>query len=359
MEKESIQAWYDQNRSRYADLVETLERLIKTLLAEKKIPYHSVNGRVKDRDSYTEKFTRKGYSSLEQVMDLAGLRIITHTTKEVKCVCELIEGEFEVDPENSGNKAKDMGIDKVGYLSVHYVVTFRANRLQFPEYARFDGLRCEIQVRSLLQHAWAEIEHDRNYKFTGVLPEEMQRRFYLVAGTLELMDQEFFALSQEIDQYAERVKAEAEQGSLENISIDSTSLLQFLNEFFKDFNPEELGENYPRGNSVMIDELSACGIENLQQLNTLLCQKTAAEWVINKNNHFIGILRDAMILKDPEKYFTKAWKQHWTAMGSYDLEFWEKLGVDMQSVKKCVNITPLEGGDYQITPVLTPSENAS
>lgn len=39
---------------------------------------------------------------------------------------------------------------------------------------RYEGLYCEVQIRSLLQHAWAEIEHDRNYKFSGILPKELR-----------------------------------------------------------------------------------------------------------------------------------------------------------------------------------------
>ena len=48
-------------------------------------------------------------------------------------------------------------------------------------------------MRTVLQHAWAEFEHDIRYK--GTVPEEhardFDRRFTLAAGLLELADQEF------------------------------------------------------------------------------------------------------------------------------------------------------------------------
>lgn len=349
MEKPSVQKsqeWYDQNRDQYEGLVTTLEKLIETLLKENRIPYHSVNGRVKARDSFLQKFDRKPYSSPDEIMDVAGLRIITHTTTEVAQVCSLIEREFSVDQENSGNKAADMDVDKVGYLSVHYIVTLTSPRADLCEYRRFQGLRCEIQVRSLLQHAWAEIEHDRGYKFAGVLPKEIRRKFYLVAGTLELMDQEFYALSQEIDRYAAEVKAKAIQGDLQDITIDSTSLLEFLNEYFSGYNTDALAEFYMQGSSKIIDELSSFGIKTLHQLKDLLSQKQPQEWlaVEIEGANYIGILRNAMILKSPKSYFELAWNNHWTALPS-DIKGWLELGVDLEEVGKYIDLPSLSQED--------------
>lgn len=344
MEKTEIQAWYDRNKDRYAGLVSTMETLIETLLREKRIPYHSVSGRVKDRDSCAEKMTRKIYSSPEEMMDIAGLRIITHTTAEVARVCDLIEREFAVDRENSGDKANDMGVDKVGYLSVHYIVKLRPDRARLCEYSRFEGLRCEIQVRSLLQHAWAEIEHDRSYKFAGVLPKEIQRKFYLVAGTLELMDQEFLALSREIDQYAADVKEQAAQGRLRGIAIDSTSLLQFLDSLFQDCQPEKLAKRFVANSDIIIEELSRFGIQTLQQVEDLLSVRKPRDWLLSIS--YLGILRDAMILRDPEKYFKLAWNENW-GVRRRDFDIWERLGVDLRTVQKYVALDPAEEEDFE------------
>ena len=46
-----------------------------------------------------------------------------------------------------------------------------------PEMKLFSGIPFEIQVRTILQHAWAEFAHDRNYKFRGVLPDVIARRY--------------------------------------------------------------------------------------------------------------------------------------------------------------------------------------
>jgi ppGpp synthetase/RelA/SpoT-type nucleotidyltranferase len=54
--------------------------------------------------------------------------------------------------------------DELGYQSVHYLVQFSPERCALPEYQRFQGRIAEIQVRTVLQHGWAEIEHDIQYK---------------------------------------------------------------------------------------------------------------------------------------------------------------------------------------------------
>lgn len=334
MDLQKCREWYDQNRDQYAGLVTTLEKLMETLLKEEHIPCHSVSGRVKTRDSFLQKYERRPYKSPQDIMDIAGLRVITHTTAEVAQVCGLIEREFTVDPENSGDKAEAMDVDEVGYLSVHYIVTLSPSRSDLCEYRRFRGLRCEIQVRSLLQHAWAEIEHDRSYKFAGVLPKEIQRKFYLVAGTLELMDQEFCALSQEIDHYGDHVKEQAAQGRLDGIAIDSTSLLQFLNELFGECDTEALSEHFQSNSDEVIGELSNFGIKTLQELKDLLGQKAPKEWA-SLVPTYIGIIRNAMMLKDAETYFKSAWKEHWWA-GWEEFDRYQKVGIDTHVVEKYV-----------------------
>jgi hypothetical protein len=50
------------------------------------------------------------------------------------------------------------------FISSNYVLTLKANRTSLPEYARFAGPRCEVQVQTTLNHAWSEMEHDIIYK---------------------------------------------------------------------------------------------------------------------------------------------------------------------------------------------------
>jgi ppGpp synthetase/RelA/SpoT-type nucleotidyltranferase len=50
------------------------------------------------------------------------------------------------------------------FISENWVVTLSDARCALPEYRRFAGLRCEIQVQTILDLAWAEMAHDTIYK---------------------------------------------------------------------------------------------------------------------------------------------------------------------------------------------------
>lgn len=334
--------WYNSNKELYIAYTDVITELIKNILKEEKILYHSVSGRVKNRDSFMEKVTRKDYVSQEQMTDFSGIRVITYTTAEIPKVCNIIEQEFDVDIENSCDKSDNLDVNQVGYLSVHYIVRLKNSRIALAEYRPYKDMCCEIQVRSLLQHAWAEIEHDRNYKFSGVLPKELRRRFFLVAGTLELMDKEFQSLTEDIDLYAENIQKQAENGNLD-LPIDSTSLVKYLDQYFKEYDIKMLSSNYARGSDMIIQELQDYGIETLQQLNNLLQCKSVSEWVKQRGNGFrtyIGIIRDAMIINNPKLYFSASWKERWGGVKPDSFAYWKENGFDPDSVKDIVKFIP-------------------
>ena len=68
-------------------------------------------------------------------------------------------------------------------------VSLKADRSRLPEYARFAGLACEVQVQTTLNHAWSEMVHDILYKkpklagFGGKLFEAMEQRFQRIMKT--------------------------------------------------------------------------------------------------------------------------------------------------------------------------------
>ncbi len=88
-----------------------------------------------------------------------------------------------------------------GYLSVHFVASLSDQRLALSEYGRFKDYTAEIQIRSILQHAWAEIEHDLGYKNPNSVPAEVRRSFSRVAGLLEIADQEFVNIKKQLKQF--------------------------------------------------------------------------------------------------------------------------------------------------------------
>ncbi len=220
---------YDEHSLLYQTFVEKIQVLIGDLLEAEGIRVHSIGGRLKQRDNLAEKLSRPGasYASLTDVTDIAGVRIITYFEDEVDRVSSVIEREFVIDVENSIDKRKALDPDQFGYMSVHYVANLAQSRSALGEYARFATCKIEIQVRSILQHAWAEIEHDLGYKNPESIPREVRRRFSRLAGLLETADAEFVSIREVVAGYLQAVTEQIQSGSID-VPIDKESLAAFL-----------------------------------------------------------------------------------------------------------------------------------
>lgn len=324
--KQECQEWYKKNRDLYYACANTIKRLINTLLKEEEIPYHSIESRIKTEESFINKCLNEKYQNpISEITDVCGLRIITYTKKNVEEIRRIIEDEFQIDTVNSIDKAEQMSDDQVGYLSIHYIATLKRDRTKLPEYHSYENIMFEIQIRTLLQHAWAEIEHDRNYKFSGELPRKIKRRFYLVAGTLELLDREFEQISEDIDQYAKEVRHQAEKGDLD-VLIDSTSLLEYLSIRLKDYIDDgTLLNNYDK---EIIAELQDFGINTLKDLDEIITDGFIS--ALPSGDNYIGILRNIMMAENPKKYFEEAWKESWWGLETEAYEFIKSFNPDIE-----------------------------
>ena len=228
MTKETILNQYDSSKSKLDEQASSLESLIKQLISSSNLNVHSVNARVKDRNSLIKKIDKKDkYETLSEITDIIGVRIITHYEDEVDQIAEIIKDEFTIDQENSIDKREVLDPDRFGYLSLHYIVSMTKTRSQFKEYKSFKGLKFEIQIRSILQHAWAEIEHDIGYKSENEIPRHIRRSFSRLAGLLELADQEFINIRENLDSYTVSVK-DTISNSPEQVDIDAISLEEYI-----------------------------------------------------------------------------------------------------------------------------------
>ena len=143
----------------------------------------------------------KSYSNLSDITDLAGVRVTAYFADDVDLIAKMLSSEFSVDEKSSIDKRQYENPNQFGYLSLHYVLSFNTNRADLAEYRKFSGLKCEVQVRSILQHAWAEIEHDLGYKSTNGVPAPLRRKFARIASLLEMADDEFSSIRRDLLTY--------------------------------------------------------------------------------------------------------------------------------------------------------------
>ena len=228
---ESLLADYDAQVEIAVDLAPRVSSLITDLLRDSSLRAHSVSARVKTRESMARKLSERNppYSHLDEITDVIGIRIITYFDDDVDLVASTIEANFDVDADNSVDKRSLLEPDRFGYLSVHYVATLSETRASLREWARFADRKFEIQIRSILQHAWAEIEHDLGYKSAIAVPGHLRRRFSRLAGLLEVADEEFTRIRDDLHSYsADAIGAVISDPR--SLAIDQASLVAYVTE---------------------------------------------------------------------------------------------------------------------------------
>jgi len=223
-------------RSLYEDFARSLAAVLENCFSANQVSVHSVTFHAKDPASFERKACQpssddptvpKYQDPIEEISDKAGVRIITYFLSTVDIVSRIIAEQFDVIEQVSKVSSEP---DRLGYQSVHYLIKYSDARTTLPEYCSFSGLVAEIQVRTILQHAWAEIEHDIQYKAVGTLPSRVRRRFAALAGLIEIADREFQAIEDEDRAVREEeARRNVDLGQLDKVEITSDSLRAFLN----------------------------------------------------------------------------------------------------------------------------------
>lgn len=170
----NFQEYEDSRKDVYEAFCGVVRATLLAAIEPSEPPYRlqQIQTRSKSPDSLQKKLIDrdlKDSGSIEsEIKDLAGCRLIFYHNADVDRFLNsgIIHENFEIDfresrvhhPPANPTDANDF------YMASHYVVTLKPERLALDEYSRFVGLRCEIQVHTVLNHAWAETAHDITYK---------------------------------------------------------------------------------------------------------------------------------------------------------------------------------------------------
>lgn len=227
---------YRAVRPDYELLAGVAKRLLSEMLMASGIRVHSIESRAKSLESFSKKaetpsegdpLEPKYRDPVREITDLAAVRVITFLPRTVEQVCTLIMQEFTI-RESADKSVELLDEGKLGYQSIHFLVEMHPSRTCLPEYKRHAGLIFEIQVRTLLQHAWAEMEHDIQYKSTAVIPAGIRKKFISLAGLLEIADREFQSLQDEDERLRQQARASVETGELAAVEITPDALKAYL-----------------------------------------------------------------------------------------------------------------------------------
>ena len=194
--KESLKKSYEGKKSDYEETLKNLSELIQDSLSENRINY-TVKHRVKSFTSLHEKILRiASKTDTIKITDILGLRIICPFLQDIDEVSKMLQKIFTV--EEVDVKGADYPYHRFGYESVHFLVRIPEKCLHGSLCETKMNCICEVQVRTILQDAWAEVEHEIVYKSDfSPLDEPLKRKLAALNANLTLSDITF----QEIRDY--------------------------------------------------------------------------------------------------------------------------------------------------------------
>ena len=218
---------YDRQLPVFRELSTVVENILDNAIKENHFTPMQVAGRLKTRESLSEKIFRKAgkYRDLNDITDIVGFRVIFYYSDQVDTFSKVIEDLFPFDEELSTDKRRLMPATSFGYLSLHYICTLPKGK-GYPDY--LCGLPFEIQLRSVLQHTWAEIEHDLGYKTDYSLPRDILREFARIASLLEIADERFVALRKRTANYTELTRENMSTDHADEMTLDRVTLTEFV-----------------------------------------------------------------------------------------------------------------------------------
>jgi ppGpp synthetase/RelA/SpoT-type nucleotidyltranferase len=221
-----------------------------------------ISYRIKDNISIAKKLIKKGISldKYNEMNDRIGLRVVCHYPEHLETVTKLINDNFDIVKQE--DKSSLLKINEIGYKSLHYDC-----RLKDCYDVKINKIIGEIQVRTMCEDVWAELQHNLGYKPLSKIPDNTARLTYCLGGLLEVADQTInniyktanetiavepltianFLENHFINFYPARYDHELSFDTLENL------LIPFKQESFKDFSTKI--ENHISNNNEKIKNL--------------------------------------------------------------------------------------------------------
>ncbi len=209
--KQQIRNTYESYRDYFNEIMsQVVDRLQKNIKLSAQPTYKS---RVKSFDSYYKKVLRlkpkqaECQTDLIYLTDMMGIRMICAFLEDINIGLEQIKKLFEIkEVEVKGAEKK---FSEFGYESIHVLVKI-PDEFKPKLEGKYEGLKaisdeivCEIQIRTILQDAWAEVEHELIYK-TEFNPFDipLRRKLASINASLTLADITF----QEIRDYQNKLQ---------------------------------------------------------------------------------------------------------------------------------------------------------
>lgn len=257
---------------------EEITRQLSKLISEANVKLaFPIQFRAKTWESFVNKLNQGRFaisSSILEMQDLVGFRIILLFKQDVDKVSEVIKKSFKVINEyNTEDKLQD---NQFGYVSKHIITELNDEWLKLPTMQSFKGIKCEVQVRTLSQHSWAEVSHIFQYKDETNVPKPLKRSISRISALLETVDLEFERLLNERLIYIEDVG----MNPIQKQELNADLLEKILDDLFPSQNKSTI---FAEEFSMLLRELEDIEIVDSENLIGIIKDYLSQAMVIEQN----------------------------------------------------------------------------
>jgi putative GTP pyrophosphokinase len=280
--EDQLDAWtatFAERERTFEDLRIEVEKVLVDAIDAVPLKIHVPLSRVKTISSFREKIVKKRnegepyHDPFTEMHDIVGVRITCLFLDDLDVVDGIIRELFE--DIKHDDKVKNVPHDKFGYRSVHYDCHLPTS-FSGPRYDHIKTITFEIQVRTILQDAWAVVEHTLGYKGPNSIPDESKADFAALVGLFHLADKTFQQIR--VKSLQQDIKAEADVTTVTahftaegvvslggTLKIDRSTLKALLHRRYGD---RELDSD--SAVSELVEELAEAGIASIEDLILLL-----------------------------------------------------------------------------------------
>ncbi len=300
--------FYDRNVERYNRLKDEVAFAITQALDSADIKAHLIEGRVKSLESLREKVERKGYSYPEtDVQDIVGARVVVRFLSDLSRVEAEVNRIFDV--LSRQDKVEGEATESFGYMSMHYNCKLGAGSAG-PRYDAVKDIVFELQVRTMLMDAWANVSHYLAYKGGASIPLELRRDFFALSGLFYVADQHFELFYGKAMESQAAATTELADPSLDRSDLDLNleTAMAFLERFYPD-------RHHTARESVseFVQEVTSLGYRTVGSLEAVLEKARRAAEAYELDNPpsgvrryaDVGIARQALAIADPSYALAK------------------------------------------------------
>lgn len=224
---------YEEVKPLYLKLERQVKETLQDLISEKRISLFNIESRVKDLESFNEKIKTGNYKDpFNQIEDICGVRVICYYNSDMDSIQDVIEKEFDV--HSGSDKQEEAEDNEFGYASRHFIVTLKSEWLKAPAFRGLDGLKVEIQLRTMLMHSWAAISHKLLYKKESDVPKKIKRSLNRLSALIELADDQFESLRLQKEKYTSKIDVvinEDKDDAINDEPLNSDNIISLVNTF--------------------------------------------------------------------------------------------------------------------------------